>query len=227
MSWLINALTSSIGRKLIMALTGLFLISFLVVHLSGNISLLFKDPTTFNAYTKFMSTHWTIRIAEIGLVAGFVLHIANAFLLTKKNQGARPVKYAYEKASANSSWVSRNMGITGLIILLFLGLHLYQFYVGYHFGPIEMLMGTDGIEYKNMYGLVHETFKGTYYIYLAIYVGTFILLAFHLNHGFQSAFQSLGINHVKYSPIIKKVGGAIAFAIPLGFVVVAIGCLFV
>lgn len=221
MSWFTNAMTSSIGRKLIMSLTGLFLISFLVVHLSGNISLLFEDRTTFNAYTAFMSTHWTIRIMEIGLLLGFVLHIANAAMLTKKNKAARPVKYAYEKASANSTWVSRNMGITGFIILLFLLLHLYQFWFIYKFTEVAV----DSAGVKDMYAIVHKTFEN--YAFLAVYVFTFILLAFHLNHGFQSAFQSLGLNHVKYTSFIKTVGGAIAFAIPLGFVVVAIGCLFV
>lgn len=221
MSWLTTALTSTIGRKLIMSLTGLFLISFLIVHLSGNISLLFEDSSTFNAYTAFMSTHWTIRIMEVGLVLGFVLHIANAAILTKKNKNARPVKYAYEKASANSSWFSRNMGLTGFIILLFLLLHLYQFWFAYKFG--EVTMDANGM--KDMYSIVHATFDNP--AFLAIYVLTFILLAFHLNHGFQSAFQSLGLNHIKYTPFIKMVGGAIAFAIPLGFIVVAIGCLFV
>ncbi|MGB0525534.1 MAG: succinate dehydrogenase cytochrome b subunit [Flammeovirgaceae bacterium] len=221
MSWLTNALTSSIGRKLIMSLTGLFLISFLVVHLSGNISLLFKDRTTFNAYTAFMSTHWTIRIMEVGLVLGFVLHIANAVILTRKNRGARPVKYAYEKASANSSWFSRNMGLTGFIILLFLLLHLYQFWFSYKFGEVAL----DEAGVKDMYAMVHATFDQP--IFLGIYVLTFVLLAFHLNHGFQSAFQSLGLNHVKYTPFIKTFGSIIAFAIPLGFIVIAVGCLFV
>ena len=220
MSWLTTALTSSIGRKLVMSLTGLFLVSFLVVHLSGNISLLSKDPTTFNAYSAFMSTHWTVRILEVGLLLGFVAHIGTALVLTKNNQAARPVKYAFEKASTSSSWFSRNMGLSGLIVLLFLGLHLYQFWFRYKFE----LTAAEG-EIKDMYTLVHDTLEQP--IFLALYVLAFVLLAFHLNHGFQSAFQSLGLNHVKYTPFIKKAGTVIAFAIPLGFIVVAIGCLFV
>ncbi len=118
MSWLTNTLTSTIGRKVVMSLTGLFLVTFLIVHLSGNIPLLFEDRTSFNEYTNFMTSFWLIRVLEIGLVLGFGIHIFTAAVLTKKNHSARPQKYAYSKPEANSSWSSRNMGITGTIILV-------------------------------------------------------------------------------------------------------------
>jgi len=221
MSWLTNTLTSSIGRKVVVALTGLFLVSFLAVHLAGNIPLILQDKELFNQYTHFMSTNGIVRVLEIGLVLGFVIHIFNALVLTNKNREARPVKYAYEKPSENSSWFSRNMALSGIIVLLFLFLHLYQFYFGYKFlgDPAEG-------ELKDMYGIVYEIL-GEQWWFTAIYILTFILLAFHLNHGFQSAFQSLGINHPKYTPFIKKLGSLIAFALPLGFVVVAIGVLLI
>ena len=227
MSWLKTTLTSSIGRKVIMALSGLFLITFLAVHLAGNIPLILQDEALFNQYTKFMSTNGLIRVLEIGLVVGFGFHIVTAFMLTGANKAARPVKYAYEKPSANSSWFSRNMVLSGVIVLLFLGLHLFQFYFGYKFMDAPepaMVKDANGVmveNLKDMYGLVYATLGNP--IFMGIYVLTFVLLAFHLNHGFQSAFQTLGVNHPKYTPMIKGLGTLIAFALPLGFVVVAVG----
>lgn len=218
MSWLTNTLTSTIGRKLVMSLTGLFLVSFLIVHLSGNFTLLLDDVQPFNDYSAFMSSHWTIRILEIGLVAGFFIHIYTAVVLTKKNRSARPQSYAYEKAGENSSWFSRNMGLTGTVILLFLLLHLYNFWFRYKFG--EVALDENGV--KDMYGLVVQTFQQE--AYLAIYILAFVLLGMHLNHGFQSAFQTLGLNHRKYTPMIKTLGSIVAIAFPLGFIVVAVAC---
>ena len=200
-----------------MSLTGLFLVSFLIVHLSGNFTLLLDDKQPFNDYSAFMSSHWTIRILEIGLLAGFVIHIFTAAVLTKSNRSARPQGYAYEKANENSSWFSRNMGLTGTVILLFLGLHLYNFWFRYKFGEVGMHNGV-----KDMYGLVVSTFDNE--IYLGIYILAFILLGMHLNHGFQSAFQTLGLNHRKYNPLIQKLGSLVAVAFPLGFIVVAVAC---
>lgn len=217
MSWLTETLTSTLGRKLVMSLTGLFLVSFLIVHLSGNFTLLLDDPQPFNDYSAFMSTHWTIRILELGLVAGFVIHIYTAIVLIAKNNAARPQKYAYEKPSANSSWFSRNMALSGIIVLLFLFLHLYSFWYQYKVGNVEMLNGT-----KDMYGLVVNALKQEWY--LAIYILAFVLLGFHLNHGFQSAFQTLGLYHKKYTPAIKGLGSVIAALFPLGFIVVAVAC---
>lgn len=218
MSWLTNTLTSSLGRKLVMSLTGLFLISFLVVHLSGNFTLLLDDTAPFNQYTKFMSTNGVVRVLEIGLLLGFVLHIYTAILLTNKNRGARPVKYAYEKPAANSSWFSRNMGLSGTVVLLFLGLHLYQFYFGYKMMPEPTEEGA----IKDMYGIVVATLKQP--LFLGLYILAFVLLGFHLNHGFQSAFQTLGLNHKKYTPFLKGLSTLTAVVLPLGFIFIAIAC---
>ncbi|MFT5617325.1 MAG: succinate dehydrogenase / fumarate reductase cytochrome b subunit [Arenicella sp.] len=215
MSWLTNTLTSTIGRKVIMALSGLFLISFLAVHFSGNISLLFEDRTAFNQYTNFMTSFWLIRVLELGLVAGFAIHIFTAAVLTKKNSDARPTKYAYSKPEANSTWTSRNMGITGSLILAFLLLHLYQFWWAYK-GIGEPLDG----EYKDMYAVVYETLGNP--VFMIIYVVTFLILAMHLAHGFESAFQTLGFRHPKYTPIIKNLGKAVAAIFPIGFAVIAV-----
>lgn len=124
----------SIGKKIVMALTGLFLISFLIAHLSGNLQLFTQNPTSFNEYTRFMTTNPLIKVMEKGLIVGFGLHIIFAVILTYLNGKARPVQYAYRNEGASSSWMSRNMGLTGSIILIFLGIHLYMFYGTYHFG---------------------------------------------------------------------------------------------
>lgn len=216
MSWLTNTLTSTLGRKLVMSLTGLFLISFLLVHLSGNFALLLDDKEPFNIYTQFMSTNAVVRVLEVGLLLGFVLHIYTAAVLTGKNRAARPERYAYEQASKNSSWFSRNMGLSGTIVLLFLGLHLYQFYFGYKMAPEP----ADGL--KDMYGIVVATLKQP--LFLGLYILAFILLGLHLNHGFQSAFQSLGLNHKKYTPFLKGLGTLIAVVFPLGFIFIAVAC---
>ncbi len=170
-----------------------------------------------------MTTSPIIRVLELGLVAGFALHIYTAIVLTKKNQGARPQKYAYEKANENSSWFSRNMGLSGLIVVLFLFLHLYNFWYAYKFN-IEPTIAIEGSEemMKDMHGLVVEVLGKEWY--LAIYILAFVLLGFHLNHGFQSAFQTLGLYHRKYTPAIKGLGSLIAVVLPLGFIVVAIAC---
>ena len=196
-----------------MALTGLFLCSFLVIHLIGNVAL-FTDPVQFNEYTRFMSSNPLIRIMEIVLVAGFLTHIIDAVLLTRANKAAQPVKYAMD--NKKSSWYSRNMGLTGSIILVFLIIHLQSFWYGYKFGAIEMTVDSSGAAIKDMYTMVLVAFSQLWYS--AIYVVAILLLGSHLNHGFQSAFQSIGLRHKKYTPTIKKAGTAFAVAITLGFI---------
>lgn len=205
--------SSSLGRKYLMAVTGLFLCSFLLIHLIGNVAL-FTDPVQFNEYTRFMSSNPLIRIMEIVLVVGFVAHIIDAIMLTKSNKAAQPVKYAMD--NKKSSWYSRNMGLTGSIILAFLILHLQSFWYGYKFGEVAMTIDSAGVAVKDMYTMVLEAFSQSWYS--AIYVAAMILLGTHLNHGFQSAFQSMGLRHKKYTPTIKKVGTAFAVAMTLGFV---------
>lgn len=204
--------SSSLGRKILMAVTGLFLCSFLVVHFIGNIAL-FTDPQQFNEYTRFMSTNSVIRVMEIVLVLGFVAHIADAVMLTQKNSSARPEKYAMDKKRSN--WFSRNMGITGSIILAFLVLHLQSFWYEYKFGDVASVT-YDGEKIKDMYTIVKTAFAQPWYSVL--YVVAMALLGMHLNHGFQSAFQSLGLNHKGYTPTIKKVGTLFAVVITLGFI---------
>ena len=205
--------SSSLGKKYLMAITGLFLCSFLVIHFLGNITL-YTDPVQFNEYTRFMSSNPIIRVMEIVLVAGFLTHIIDAIMLTRANKKAQPVKYAMNKNK--SSWYSRNMGLTGSIILAFLILHLQSFWYEYKFGEVLMTVDSNGDEIKDMFTIVKIAFSEWWYS--AIYVLAMILLGSHLNHGFQSAFQSVGLRHKKYTPTIKMLGTGFAISITIGFI---------
>ncbi|SMG46386.1 succinate dehydrogenase / fumarate reductase cytochrome b subunit [Marivirga sericea] len=212
MSWLSDTLTSTIGRKLVMSLTGLFLIIFLVVHLAGNFQLLADDGgLAFNAYAKFMTSNPIIKFTSYGLYAFILIHIIMSIALAVKNKNARPVGYDKVKGSANSSFSSRNMGILGFIIFVFLVIHLRNFWYEMHWGSIPM----DEAGNKDLYAVVNAAFAEWWYV--AIYVACMVGLAFHLSHGFSSAFQTLGVNHSKYTPFIKKLGIVYAILIPAAF----------
>ncbi|WP_375580532.1 succinate dehydrogenase cytochrome b subunit [Marivirga tractuosa] len=212
MSWLSDTLTSTIGRKLVMSLTGLFLIIFLVVHLAGNFQLLADDGgLAFNAYAKFMTSNPIIKFTSYGLYAFILIHIIMSIALVIKNKKARPVGYDKVKGSANSSFSSRNMGILGFIIFVFLVIHLRNFWYEMHWGSIPI----DEAGNKDLYAVVNAAFSEWWYV--AIYVVCMVGLAFHLSHGFSSAFQTLGINHSKYTPFIKKLGIVYAILIPAAF----------
>ena len=205
--------SSSLGKKYLMAITGLFLCSFLIIHFLGNIAL-FTNPVQFNEYTRFMSSNPIIRVMEIVLVLGFLTHIIDAIILTRANKKAQPVKYAMNKNK--SSWYSRNMGLTGTIILVFLILHLQSFWYEYKFGEVLMTVDSNGYEIKDMFTIVKTAFSEWWYS--AIYILAMILLGSHLNHGFQSAFQSVGLRHKKYTPIIKMLGTGFSISITIGFI---------
>ena len=213
MSWITNALTSSLGRKLIMSLTGLFLVLFLTGHLVGNL-LLFSDDggQSFNEYARFMSTSPAILILSLLTYLSIVVHVIYSIILTRSNRSARPVRYAVSAASESSLWSSRNMGVLGTIVLIFLVIHLKSFWYEMRFGEIPM--DANG-EYKDLYSIVAAAF--TQWWYVALYVVAMFGLAFHLSHGFKSAFQTLGLNHKKYTPIIERVGLFYSIIVPLLF----------
>jgi succinate dehydrogenase / fumarate reductase cytochrome b subunit len=193
--------TSSLGKKYIMGLTGLFLISFLIVHVGVNSCIFVNDNgETFNTAAHFMSHNWVVRILEIGLFAGIFLHFIQGLLLWKQNSAARPIKYAVNGASANSSWYSRSMGLLGTLLLMFLIIHLSHFW---YETKKDIYFGDDN---ENTYAGIKAVFSKWYFV--VIYLLGIISLFWHLIQGFQSAFQSLGINHKKYTPIIKCVGVA-------------------
>ena len=209
---------SSLGRKYLMALSGLFLCTFLIVHCIGNMQL-FKDDggQAFNEYTYFMTHNPLIKIVAYVNYALILLHIINGFILLSANKKARPQAYANVDQSKSSTWSSRNMGILGTLILVFLIVHMRSFWFEMKFGSIPVIMydGSD-IAYKDMYKIVVEAFTQVWYV--ALYVICMIALAFHLFHGFQSAFQTFGINHHRYTPVIKVIGvGVFAIIIPALF----------
>lgn len=219
MSWFSNAISSTLGRKVLMALTGIFLILFLVVHLSGNLQLLLNDGgKAFNVYAKFMTTNPVIKSTSYLLYATFIVHIVWALLLTLQNKKARPVGYA-ESGSGSSTWSSRNMGILGTIILIFLVIHLRNFWYEMHWGEVPIAT-YDGESYKDLYKVVSFSFENIGYVIL--YVLSMVGLMFHLYHGFSSAFQTLGLNHPKYNPVIKGLGYGIAIIIPALFAAIPI-----
>ena len=204
-------LNSSIGRKVVMSLTGLFLISFLVVHLAVNL-LTLVSAEAFNSAAHFMATNPLIQVMQYVLALGFIFHIIQGINLTLKNKQARPVGYAVNKPSANSSISSRSMIITGLLVLLFLILHLKDYFWEIKFDDMN--------GHATDYDLVVSLFKNPMYVLL--YVFSFILLGVHLNHGFQSAFQSVGFNHNKYTPVIKTISTVFCIVIAAGFSLIAI-----
>ncbi len=217
--------TSSIGRKLIMGLTGLFLITFLIVHCSINSMIFFNDGgETFNHWAHFMGTNVIIHIMEIGLFAGLILHIVQGYMLTAQNKKARPISYQVNKANENSKWYSRSMGLLGTLLLFFLILHIYHFWTPSRLGgianirPLEetTLLTYNNQQALNLYAEMKLVFENNLWVVIVYILGV-ISLAWHLMHGFQSAFQSLGINHKRYTPIIKNVGVAFSIIVPLIF----------
>jgi len=214
---------SSVGRKVLMALSGFFLMFFLLQHLLINmLSVISADA--FNETSHFMGTNPLIQYAlQPVLMFAVVFHLAMGIALELKNKASRPINYAYNKPGENSSWMSRNMVITGIMIMLFLGLHFYDFWIpeiktkfiqGDMSGMIE---GHEG--YRYFVELQHKFLSP---VRTGLYVLAFIFLSLHLLHGFQSAFQSVGFNHNKYTPIIKKLGNLYAIVVPLGFIVIAL-----
>lgn len=196
-------LKSSLAKKYLMALTGLFLCLFLIGHLAGNLQLLlpFSEDarTQFNAYAQFMSTNPLIQIVAWLTKILIIFHVVDGLWLTFENKKARPVKYAHSKPNTNSKWYSRQMALLGTILLAFIIVHLVNFWGRMHYTEMPM----QG-EMKDLYAIVIEFFKTSNLavVWVIIYVVSMAAVGFHLAHGFKSAAQSLGINHKKYNKII-------------------------
>jgi succinate dehydrogenase / fumarate reductase cytochrome b subunit len=216
-------LGSSLAKKYWMALTGLFLSVFLIAHLAGNLQLL--DMSTegqlkFNEYARFMTTFPLVKVVSYLLYFSILFHAFDGFLLTIQNRKARPVKYAYEKPGANSAWYARQMALLGTLILVFLVIHMKHFWFEMHFGDLPMTVDRNGEPLKDLYSVVAAAFTQPWYV--ALYVVMMGVLAFHLLHGFQSAFQSLGLNHPRYTPIVRSVGVFFAVVVPIFFALIPV-----
>ncbi len=209
MGWLSESLNSSIGKKFVMAVTGICLILFLIVHLAGNLTL-FAGAEAFNAYVHTLEPFKPIiRVIEVILALVFVFHIVNGVRLWIANRQARPERYAVNAASKNSSYFSRTMLSTGSIVFIFLILHLSSFWATFNFqGHPE----TGEFEF---FEIVVYFFSMPWYA--VFYIIAMVLLGFHLNHGFQSAFQTFGWNNSKYFPVIEKIGQIYSVVMAVGF----------
>lgn len=209
-------LNTSIARKVAMALSGLFLISFLALHVSLNmVSVFSKDA--YNSVSHFMGYNPIIQFVMQPILAfGVVFHFIMGFVLELKNRSSRPIGYVNYKGSANASWPSRNMIVSGLVVLAFMGLHFYDFWfpeLGYKYIDGNL---PDATRY---YHELHEKFESP--IRTGLYCFAFLLLSLHLWHGFNSSFQSVGFNN-KYSRALHKLGYAFAIVVPFCFIVVAL-----
>lgn len=214
-------LRSSLGRKLMMALTGLFLILFLVIHLIGNLQLLAGDGgESFNRYSYFMANNGLIQLVSKLNFTFIVLHVIYSIWLTRTNAAARPIAYGGKPKRVQSSWNSRNMGILGTLILLFLIVHLKSFWFEFKFGtglPMIAAGTYDGLNFDilDAYTVVASAYSTL--PYMLIYVVGMLVLAFHLYHGFQSAFQTLGLGFSSYKKLIEVIGVVYSIIVPLLF----------
>ena len=213
--------SSSVGRKVLMALSGFFLLFFLAQHFVINLFSLVSEDT-FNEVSHFMGTNSLVQfVLQPVLLFGVLFHLGMGMYLESKNRAARPIKYAMDKPSENSNWMSRNMIITGIMIMLFLGLHFFDFWfpeinIKYIKGDMSGLHDGEYRYWEDLHHKFHDIWR------VIIYCISFVFLGLHLAHGFQSAFQSAGFNHNKYTPLIKKLGILYAILIPLGFIFIAL-----
>ena len=215
-----NFLAASIGRKFLMSITGIFLMLFILVHLTINLLLIFDDSgELFNLGAHFMATNPAIRIMEPILALGFVIHMIWSLFISYQNWRARPVKYNRQNQGIASSWASRNMLILGALVAVFLVIHIMNFFWVIKFDPHSIPKTTDGME--NTYTLVSDLFK-TNIGYDILYVAGAILLGLHLTHGFWSAFQTIGLNNRNWMCRLKWIARIYAVIVAVGFSVIPI-----
>ncbi|WP_298262615.1 succinate dehydrogenase cytochrome b subunit [uncultured Lutibacter sp.] len=209
-------LSSSIARKVAMALSALFLIFFLIIHLAVNITSLFSEDL-FNELSHFMGTNSLVQFAlQPVLIFGVVFHFVMGFVLELKNRKARNIKYTKFNGAASASWMSRNMAISGGVILIFIVIHFIDFWIPEINHKYVEFLPEDPTRY---FGELQHKFMSP--VKVGIYVVAFVLLALHLLHGFQSAFQSIGFNN-KYTKCVKNLGVIYSIVIPLGFIIIAL-----
>ncbi len=216
-----NFFTASIGRKFVMSLSGLFLLLFVAVHLGLNLLLIFDDSgDLFNMGAHFMATNPLIKIMEPILGLGFVIHILWSFSVEYQNWKARPVKFTQRKTKGVSSWASRNMLVLGALVLVFLAIHIMNFFVKIKFTGDPLLTETtvNGVQMENTYALVSGAFNNPALAILYVIGG--ILLGIHLSHGFWSAFQTLGLNNKYWLKRWQVIGQIYAIIVAVGFAII-------
>lgn len=226
MTWK-QVFTSSVGKKLVMGLTGIFLISFLIVHVGLNACIWANDNgEMFNKAAHFMGSTIVIRIMEIGLFAGIMLHIIQGYALTAQNNSRRNQNYAINYGNQGSKWYSRSMGLLGTLIFLFLIVHIYHFWTPSRLGGVgnvkqleEVTYGT-GFTMHNLYAEMIQVFQNP--VVVIFYVVGVTSLCYHLMHGFQSAFRTLGVHNKRYATMIKNMGCGFSIIVCLAFAMMPI-----
>lgn len=219
MTWK-QVFTSSIGKKIVMAVTGVFLIMFLIVHVGLNACIFAMDGgVMFNKAAHFMGHTVVIRIMEVGLFIGFFIHIIQGFVLWAQNSRTRNTGYAIKLGSRGSKWYSRSMGLLGTIIFLFLIIHWNDFWFKARFTGVEEI-NINGSTVADMFSLMKTTFSNIWIV--IIYVLGCISLAYHLMHGFQSAFRTLGVDNRKYVKMLQGLGNGYAIIVSLAFAMMPI-----
>jgi len=219
----ITLVKSSVGKKLVMAVTALSLVLFVIVHLIGNLQLLRSNSSSFNAYAhKLEDLGVVLYVAELGLLGIFITHFIIAITIVLKKKDARPVKYFVTKnlgGTSHKSIGSSTMIYTGIVMLIFIVVHLitFKYGPGIKEGYVKLVHGQD---VRDLHRLVVEWFSKEWYV--AFYTAVMTLLLLHLRHGFWSAFQSLGLNHAKYNKFIFAVGIFVAITFSLGFLFIPI-----
>lgn len=204
-------LFSSVSKKFVMALAGFFLMIYLPIHLGINLLLLRNEPETYNKAAYFMSHFWIIRIIEIVLMSAILVHVIWGIYIQVQNWFSRPVRYARPNKS-ETSFFSRFMIWTGAVVLTFLVLHFFNFY----FMKLGLVQGDP----EDFYTVAHNLFRIPAYNY--IYLISFTILGLHLYHAFYSAFQTIGLNHRIWTPVVKVVAVIYAIVIPAGFSFISI-----
>jgi succinate dehydrogenase / fumarate reductase cytochrome b subunit len=207
--------TSSIGKKFVMAVTGLSLIAFLMVHVGINACIWANDGgEMFNKAAHFMGAMIVIRILEVGLFIGFFIHIIQGLVLEVQNRKKRSIGYAIPMGNRGSKWYSRSMGLLGTILLIFLIIHWNQFWIPSRFTGVDETV-IDGKPIHDLYALMRDTFQEPWVV--IVYVIACVSLAYHLLHGFLSAFRTLGLGNHRYITLIRSVGIGFSIVVPLAF----------
>ncbi len=213
-----NYLTSTIFRKVLASLSGLFLITFLIGHLLGNLQLFIpgvEGQTQFNQYALFMTTNPIVKVLSIITYSAILLHILITLFLVIQSKRARPVQYAVPSGKDSSNWSSRNMAVLGTILFFFLIVHLKSFWYEMHFGEMPYQDLADGTKIKDLYLITTSAFQNPFYTFF--YVFCMVALSLHLKHGVESAIQTVGLKISSYETFFKYGAMLIAFSIPAVF----------
>lgn len=217
--------TSSVGKKFVMGFTGIFLILFLVVHVSVNACIwAMDDGQMFNMAAHFLGSTVVMRVLEIGLFLGFILHIVQAYILENQNRKKRAIGYSVPMGNKGSKWYSRYMGWLGTFVLLFLVIHIKQFWIPSRFLEMPEVTYPPGVTVHDLFSLMKDTFTSLWVV--IVYLIGCLALAYHLMHGFQSAFRSLGVSNSRYLKMLNSIGVGFAVVVPVAFAMMPISMYF-